>query len=91
MGAEGSRYEHNPDFQDDDIFGPDYLQSPPKAKPEVPQATTSTLVDIHNGIIIGPDMSAIRKLKVSESLCFCYYTYMQLLHFGSLSSFFYMA
>lgn len=69
MGAEGSRYEYNEDYEDDDIFGPDYLQSPPKAKLGVPQATTSTLVDIHNAITIGSEISAIRKLKVSEITC----------------------
>ncbi len=66
MGAEGSRYEYNHD-EEDDIFGPGYLQSPPNAKPGVPQATTSTLVDIHNGIIIGSQISAIRKLRVSDN------------------------
>ncbi len=65
MGAEESRYEYNQDYEDDDIFGPDYLQSPPKANPRVAQTTTSTLVDIHNDITIGSEISAIRKLTVS--------------------------
>ena len=65
MGAEESRYEYNQDYEDDEIFGPGYLQSPPKAKPGVVQTTTSTLVDIHNDITIGSEISAIRKLTVS--------------------------
>ena len=65
MGAEGSRLDYNPDYDDDDIFGPGYLQAPPKAKPGVPQRTTTTLVDIHNAL--GSEMAAIRRLRVSSN------------------------
>lgn len=67
MGAEGSRYEYTPYDEDDEIFGPGYVQAPPKPKAGVTHRATSTLVDIHNAVNISTDISAIRKLRVSAS------------------------